>query len=52
VADGGHIAASVHRQLSERHPAPIEERVSPRYRLPVELLDGGQTAALPPLIWG
>jgi len=52
MADGGHIAASVHRQLSERHLAPIEWRTIPRYRLPVESLDDGQTAALPPLIKG
>jgi putative hemolysin len=52
MADGGHIAASVHRQLSERHLAPIEWRVTPRNRLPVESLDDGQRAALPPLIKG
>jgi len=52
MADGGHIAASVHRQLSERRLAPIEWRTIPRYRLPVESLDDGQTAALPPLIKG
>jgi len=52
MADGGHIAASVYRQITERHLAPIEWRVTPRYRLPVESLDDGQTAALPPLIKG
>jgi len=52
MADGGHIAASVHRQLSERHLAPIEWHVTPRTRLPVESLDDGQCAALPPLIKG
>jgi len=52
MADGGHIAASVYRQLTERHLAPIEWRATPRYRLPVESLDDGQTAALPPLIKG
>ena len=52
MADGGHIAASVHRQLAERHLAPVEWRVTPRYRLPVESLDNGQAAALPPLIKG
>ena len=50
MADGGHIAASVYRQLIERHLAPVEWRASPRYRLPVESLDDGQRAALPPLI--
>lgn len=52
MADGGHIAASVHRQLAGRHLAPIEWRVTPRYRLPVEILDDGRTASLPPLIKG
>lgn len=52
MADGGHIAASVHRQITERHLAPIEWHVIPRTRLPVESLDDGQTAALPPLIKG
>jgi len=52
MADGGHIAASVHRQLSERTLAPIEWHVTPRTRLPIESLDDGQRAALPPLIKG
>jgi putative hemolysin len=52
MADGGHLAACVHRELAERHLAPIEWRATPRYRLPVESLDDGQTVALPPLIKG
>jgi putative hemolysin len=52
MADGGHIAASVYRQLTNSHLAPIEWHTSPRYRLPIESLDDGQTAALPPLIKG
>ena len=52
MADGGHIAARVHRQLAARHLAPIEWHTAPRNRLPVELLDDGQAAALPPLIKG
>lgn len=52
MSDGGHIAASVHRQLSARHLAPIKWHVTPRTRLPVESLDDGQCAALPPLIKG
>ena len=52
MADGGHIAASVHRQLAARHLAPIEWRATPRTRLPIESLDDGQQAALPPLIKG
>lgn len=52
MADGGHIAASVHRQVAGRNLAPIEWHVTPRYRLPIESLDDGQIAALPPLIKG
>lgn len=52
MADGGHIAARVHRQLTEQHPAPIEWRTTPRNRLPIEMLDDGQAATLPPLIRG
>lgn len=52
MADGGHIAASVHRQLSATHLAPIEWRTTPRHRLPIEALDDGQKAALPQLIKG
>ncbi|MDO9221116.1 MAG: GNAT family N-acyltransferase [Thiobacillus sp.] len=52
MADGGHVAASVYRQLSASHLAPVEWRATPRYRLPVESLDDGRVAALPPLIKG
>jgi putative hemolysin len=52
MTDGGHVAASVYRQMTERHLAPIEWRATPRFRLPVESLDDGRTAALPPLIKG
>ncbi len=52
MADGGHLAARVHRQLAERHLAPVEWRVTPWNRLPVELLDDGQAANLPSLIKG
>ena len=50
--DGGHVAARVYRQVAARHLAPIEWRATPRYRLPVESLDDGQAAPLPPLIKG
>ncbi len=52
MADGGHAAASVYRQLAAHHLAPVEWRSAPRCRLPVESLDDGRTAALPPLIKG
>jgi putative hemolysin len=52
MADGGHLAADVYRQLAQRHLAPIEWQVTPRTRLPLEPLDDGRDAALPPLIKG
>jgi putative hemolysin len=52
MADGGHAAASVYRQLVERQLAPVEWRTTPRCRLPIESLDDGRAAALPPLIKG
>ena len=52
MSDGGHHAARVHRQVTERYLAPAEWRVTPRCRLPVETLDDGQAAILPPLIKG
>lgn len=52
MSDGGHLAASVYRQLAERHLSPIEWRATPRNRLPVERLDTGLSAIHPPLIRG
>lgn len=52
MADGGHIAASVYRQLATRSLAPLEWRVTPRNPLPVEALDNGQIVTPPPLIKG
>ena len=52
ISDGGHLAASVYRQLVERHLSPVEWRVTPRCRLPVELLDTGLPTLHPPLIRG
>ncbi|MDA8129130.1 MAG: GNAT family N-acetyltransferase [Betaproteobacteria bacterium] len=52
MTDGGHIAASVYRQIVTRHLAPIEWRAAPRHRLPVESLDDGRVTSLPPLVKG
>lgn len=52
MADGGHLAARVHRQLRAQLLAPIEWRATPRNRLPVEHLDDGLPATPPPLIKG
>ncbi|MEQ1663672.1 MAG: GNAT family N-acyltransferase [Thiobacillus sp.] len=52
MTDGGHVAASVYRQIAAHHHAPIEWHVTPRTRLPIDALDDGQIATLPPLIKG
>jgi putative hemolysin len=52
MADGGHAAASIFRAVESRHMSPLEYRVFPRCRLPLESLDTERTAALPPLVKG
>lgn len=52
MADGGHFAASLHHQFSQKHLAPIEYRVLPRLALPVENLNQTLTVEPPPLIKG
>src|SRR5262245_6059706 len=53
MADGGHSAASIYRQLAETHLSPLEYRVFPRSGLVLDGLerDGGETQ-LPPLLKG
>ncbi len=48
----GDVAASVWRQVRERHLAPIEWQVRPRLPLPVERLDGNLPVEPPALIKG
>ncbi|MDD0837787.1 GNAT family N-acetyltransferase [Curvibacter sp. HBC61] len=48
----GDAAASIWRQLSSSHLAPIEYHVLPRLPLPVEQLDAGLTVEPPALIKG
>jgi putative hemolysin len=47
---GGHAAASIWRQVKEKHLAPIEFHVRPRMPLPVERLDDSLDVAPPALI--
>ena len=49
---GGHAAASIWRQVKEKHLAPIDFHVRPRLPLPVERLDGSLSVAPPALIKG
>lgn len=48
----GDVAASIWRQLREKHLAPIEHHVLPRLRLPVEQLDDSLNVDPPALIKG
>jgi putative hemolysin len=52
MEDGGHDAASIFRELSENRMSPEQWRVFPRHRLPLEGLDAGREAILPPLVKG
>jgi len=47
---GGHAAASIWRQVKEKHLAPIEFHVRPRMPLPVERLDDSLDVEPPALI--
>lgn len=51
MADGGHAAAAIYRQL-EQYRAPAEWNAFPRLRLPIEALDTGITVEPPPLVKG
>lgn len=52
MADGGYLAASVYRHISQKHLSPVEWRVTPRNPLPLESLDNGTPGLPPPLIKG
>lgn len=52
VVGGGHAAASIWRQVSEKHMASIEFHVRPRLPLPVEQLDSSLHVDPPALIKG
>lgn len=52
MLDGGHGAASLFNRLRENHMAPLEYRVFPRTRLPIEALKSDLQTVCPPLIKG
>lgn len=52
MIDGGHMAASLWKSLSEKHMAPIEYHVTPRLALPIDELDSSVSAEAPPLVKG
>ena len=52
MVGGGHAAASIWRQVREKHLAPIEYHVRPRLPLPVDQLDDSLEVEPPALIKG
>ncbi|QCB45662.1 GNAT family N-acyltransferase [Hydrogenophaga sp. PAMC20947] len=52
MVGGGHAAASIWRQVSEKHMASIEFHVRPRLPLPIEQLDSSLVVDPPALIKG
>ena len=52
MRDGGHVAASLWRQLAESHLAPIDCQVRPRLQLPIEHLRQDLQVEAPALIRG
>jgi putative hemolysin len=52
MTDGGHMAASLFKQIKEKHMSPPEYRVFPHNRLPIEALQSDLEVACPALIKG
>lgn len=52
MADGGHMAASLHHLLTQQHLSPAEWRVTPRCALPLSALNKRLDVEIPPLIKG
>ncbi|MBT9549682.1 MAG: GNAT family N-acetyltransferase [Hydrogenophaga sp.] len=52
VVGGGHVAASIWRQVKDKHMAPVDCHVRPRLPLPVDRLDDTLDVEPPALIKG
>ncbi|WP_374347559.1 GNAT family N-acetyltransferase [Chitinimonas sp.] len=52
MVDGGHMAASIYRQMQEKAMSPVEWRVFPRCPLPLAALDQNVKAPIPALLKG
>ncbi len=52
LADGGHNAAAIYRGFQEHEMAPLEYRVTPHLPFPIENMDEGHEARIPPLLKG
>ena len=52
MADGGHTAASLYRQMEKKYLSPVEWRVFPRCALPLEALNDQLKVDMPALVKG
>lgn len=52
LADGGHNAAAIYRGFQESDMSPLEYRVKPHLPFPIENMDEGHEARIPPLLKG
>lgn len=52
LADGGHNAAAIYRGFGENEMSPLEYRVKPHLPFPIENMDEGHEARIPPLLKG
>ncbi|MEW9899346.1 GNAT family N-acyltransferase [Chitinivorax sp. PXF-14] len=52
MADGGHNAVGIFKQVRDKHISPVEWRAFPRCPLPLDAIDASQDVQLPPLIKG
>lgn len=52
LADGGHNAAAIYRSFNEEAFAPLDYRVTPHLPFPLESMDEGHEARIPPLLKG
>ncbi|WMW79698.1 GNAT family N-acyltransferase [Undibacterium cyanobacteriorum] len=52
LADGGHNAAAIYRGFQDHELSPLEYRVTPHLPFPIENLDEGHAARIPPLLKG
>ncbi|GGC74969.1 GNAT family N-acetyltransferase [Undibacterium terreum] len=52
LSDGGHNAAAIYRNFKENDFSPLEYRVKPHLPFPIEEMDTGTEARIPPLLRG
>lgn len=52
LSDGGHNAAAIYRELSQKDMSPIEYRVKPHLAFPIEEMEQSVKPIIPPLLRG